>query len=100
MLDITARASTELQRLLQHNVARPHQAVRLRARDDGSLAMTIDVPHLGDSLFRREHALVLIVERGLSARLAQRVLDFPGPPDSSPGGFTLHPWTTQDQKGA
>jgi hypothetical protein len=37
---------------------------------------------------------VLIVEQGLSASLAQRVLDFPGPADrGSGGGFTLHLWT-------
>ena len=94
MLEITDRACSELSRLQRDNLAGPHQVVRVRARD-GKLAMTIDTPHPGDSLFRREHALVLIVEKGLSASLAQRVLDFAGPADRrSRGGFTLYPWTS------
>ena len=94
MLEITDRARVELKRLQQDNLAGPRQAVRLRACD-GKLSLTIDAPHPGDSLFRHEHALVLIVEQGLSASLAQRVLDFPGPADrGSRGGFTLYRWTS------
>jgi hypothetical protein len=85
MLEITDRACSELTRLQRDNLAGPRQAVRLAARD-GKLAMTIDAPHPGDSLFRYEHALVLIVEKGLSASLAQRVLDFPGPGNRAAGG--------------
>jgi hypothetical protein len=48
--------------------------------------MTIDVPHSGDSIIRRDNHPVLIVDGRLAARLAQRVLDFPS---QSGNGFTL-----------
>ena len=37
--------------------------------------MTIDVPHAGVSLVRRDNLPVLIVDGRLSARLAERVLE-------------------------
>jgi len=86
MVHITERASAELQRLLTDNLARPQQGVRLRLNQAGDLAMTIDVPHPGDSIIRRDNLPVLIVDGRLAARLAQRVLDFPS---TSGGGFTL-----------
>src|SRR5215472_8440247 len=86
MVQITERASAELRRLLIDNFARPQQGVRLRLNPAGELAMTIDVPHSGDSIIRRDNFPVLIVDGQLAVRLAQRVLDFPS---SSGGGFTL-----------
>ena len=86
MVQITERASAELRRLLTDNFARPQQGVRLRLNQAGDLAMTIDVPHSGDSIIRRDNLPVLIVDGRLAAQLAQRVLDFPAP---SGGGFTL-----------
>ena len=86
MVQITERASAELRRLLTDNFARPQQGVRLRLNQAGDLAMTIDVPHSGDSIIRRDNLPVLIVNGRLAARLARRVLDFPSP---SGGGFTL-----------
>ena len=86
MVQITERASVELRRLLTDNSARPQQGVRLRLNQAGGLAMTIDVPHSGDSIIRRDNLPVLIVDGRLAIRLAQRVLDFPAP---SGGGFTL-----------
>ena len=86
MVQITERASAELRRLLTDNFARPQQGVRLRLNQAGDLAMTIDVPHSGDSIIRRDNLPVLIVDGRLAARLAQRVLDFPAP---SGRGFTL-----------
>ena len=86
MVQITERASTELRRLLIDNFARPQQGVRLRLNDAGGLAMTIDVPHSGDSIIRRDNLPVLIVDGRLAMRLAQRVLDFPA---ATGGGFTL-----------
>ena len=86
MVQITERASTELRRLLNDNFARPQQGVRLRLNDAGGLAMTIDVPHSGDSIIRRDNLPVLIVDGRLAMRLAQRVLDFPA---ATGGGFTL-----------
>jgi Fe-S cluster assembly iron-binding protein IscA len=86
MVQITERASAELRRLLADNLARPQQGVRLRLNQAGDLAMTIDVPHSGDSIIRRDNIPVLIVDGRLAARLAQRVLDFPL---ASRGGFTL-----------
>jgi hypothetical protein len=90
MVQITERASAELRRLLTHNFARPQQSVRLRLNEAGGLAMTIDVPHSGDSIIRRDNLAVLIVEGRLAARLARRVLDFPS---ASGDGFTLG-WRT------
>jgi len=86
MVQITERASTELRRLLTDNFARPQQGVRLRLKETGDLAMTIDVPHAGDSVIRRDNLPVLIVDGRLAVRLAQRVLDFPA---RSGAGFTL-----------
>jgi hypothetical protein len=51
--------------------------VRLRLNQVGDLAMTIDVPHAGDSIIRRDNVPVLIVDGRLATRLAQRALDFP-----------------------
>jgi Fe-S cluster assembly iron-binding protein IscA len=92
MVQITERAGTELQRLLSEHFARPHQGVRLRLNQGGDLGMTIDVPHAGDSVIRRDHAPLLIVDGRLSASLSQRVLDFPLHA-ASRGGFTLG-WRT------
>ena len=77
MVQITERASVELRRLLVDHLARPQQGVRLRLSQTGDLAMTIDIPHSGDSIIRRDNLPVLIVDGRLTARLAQRVLDFP-----------------------
>ena len=86
MVQITERASTELRRLLTDNFARPQQGVRLRLNQAGALTMTIDVPHSGDSIIRRDNLPVLIVDGRLATRLARRVLDFPS---ASGSGFTL-----------
>jgi hypothetical protein len=86
MVQITERASAELRRLLTDNFARPQQGVRLRLNPAGELAMTIDVPHSGDSIIRRDNLPVLIVDGQLAVRLAQRVLDFPS---ASGAGFAL-----------
>ena len=88
MVQITERASAELRRLLIDHFARPHQGVRLRLDDAGDLAMTIDVPHSGDSVIRRDHVPVLIIDGRLAQRLTQRVLDFSALPGAS-GGFKL-----------
>jgi Fe-S cluster assembly iron-binding protein IscA len=88
MVQLTERASTELRRLLTEHMARPQQGVRLRLHEAGHLAMTIDVPHSGDSIIRRDNLPVLIVDARLVARLAQRVLDFPAASGVG-GGFTL-----------
>lgn len=86
MVQITERASVELRRLLTDHFARPRQGVRLRLSPEGHLAMTIDVPHLGDSIIRRDNQPVLIVDGQLALRLAPRVLDFGS---TSGSGFTL-----------
>ena len=101
MVQITERATAELRRLLTNNFARPQQGVRLRLGEGGDLAMTIDIPHSGDSIIRRDNLPVLIVDGRLSTRLAQRVLDFPS---ASGGGFTLRkrtplPNSTPDETG-
>jgi Fe-S cluster assembly iron-binding protein IscA len=92
MVQITERASAELRRLLSDHFARPQQGVRLHLNPAGKLGMTIDVPHAGDSIIRRDNLPVLIVDGRLAARLAMRVLDFPGGPGGG-GGFTLG-WRT------
>src|SRR5919199_24971 len=78
MVQLTERASTELRRLLTEHFARPQQGVRLRLNEVGGLRMTIDIPHAGDSVIRRDNVPVLIVDGRLSSTLAQRVLDFRG----------------------
>lgn len=86
MVQITDRATAELRRLLTNNFARPQQGVRLRLNEAGDLAMTIDVPHSGDSVIRRDNLPVLIVDGRLATRLARRLLDYPSAPGN---GFTL-----------
>src|SRR4051794_11290298 len=76
MVRITESARLELHRLLVSNLARPQQGVRLRLSDVGDLRMTIDVPHPGDSVIRRDYIPLLIVDVQLAQRLARRVLDF------------------------
>ena len=92
MVQMTQEASAELRRLLTDHMARPQQGVRLRLNEAGDLTMTIDVPHSGDSVIRRDNVPVLIVEGRLAARLAMRVLDFPAALGGG-GGFTLG-WRT------
>jgi Fe-S cluster assembly iron-binding protein IscA len=87
MVQLTERASVELRRLLSAHLAQPHQGVRLCLDATGGLRMTIDVPHAGDSIFRRDHQLLLIVDGRLSQTLAQRVLDVPA--DAHDSGFEL-----------
>jgi Fe-S cluster assembly iron-binding protein IscA len=89
MLVITERAADQLARLLSQNVPGVRQAVRLSLDRSGRLAMTIDVPHAGDTLVRRDEVVLLIVEGRLSPQLAGRVLDVP----DADGGreFTLKP---------
>jgi hypothetical protein len=95
MVQVTERASAELRRLLTEHFARPQQGVRLRLDDAGDLAMTIDVPHSGDSVIRRDNLPVLIVDGRLALRLSRRVLDFPAAPGGG-RGFTLG-WRSQTQ---
>jgi hypothetical protein len=96
MVQITDRAGTELRRLLTEHFARPQQGVRLRLSPAGDLAMTIDVPHAGDSVIRRDHVPVLIVDGRLCLSLAQRVLDFTQPaPTAAKPGFSLG-WRTAE----
>ncbi len=92
MVQLTERASTELRRLLTEHFARPQQGVRLRLNEVGGLRMTIDIPHAGDSVIRRDNVPVLIVDGRLSSTLAQRVLDFGGGVENG-HGFTLG-WRT------
>jgi Fe-S cluster assembly iron-binding protein IscA len=89
MLEITDRAADELARLLRQNTPGVRQAVRLSVNSSGMLAMTIDVPHAGDTLVRRNEAVLLIVEGRLSPQLASRVLDVPGADGQRQ--FTLKP---------
>ncbi len=96
MVQITERAGAELRRLLAEHFARPQQGVRLRLNNEGGLAMAIDVPHNGDSVFRRDNAPVLIVDGRLAATLAQRVLDFPEG-SATTRGFTLG-WRTPPEQ--
>ena len=62
MLQITERAADELTRLLTQTMHGARQSVRLGLKPSGGLAMTIDVPHPGDTLVRRNEAVLLIVE--------------------------------------
>jgi len=86
MVQLTERASAELQRLLVDHVARPQQAIRLRLNEVGDLRMTIDVPHPGDSVIRQDFVPVLIIDARLAVRLSMRVLDFSS---GTGGGFKL-----------
>ena len=99
MVQLTDRASEQLERLLRDNLASARQGVRLRLDAAGRLTMTIDVPHLGDSVIRRGIAPLLIVDARLGDKLAPRVLDFPRHADGRPqSGFVLG-WRTPEVDG-
>ncbi|HET6320213.1 MAG TPA: hypothetical protein VFG86_27460 [Chloroflexota bacterium] len=89
MVQLTERATAELRRLLTDHLAKPQQGIRLRLNEAGKLKMTIDIPHSGDSIIRRDNVPLLIVDGRLAVRLAQRVLDFRTAAGAG-GGFTLH----------
>ena len=76
MVLITDRATAELLRLRSEHLAQPRQGVRLTVNALDKFNMSIDGAHLGDSVFRHEHAPLLIVDGHLAARLAGHVLDF------------------------
>ena len=67
----------------------------VRLNEVGDLAMTIDLPHSGDSIIRRDNLPVLSIDGRLAQRLAQRVLDCPSA-SGGRGGFTLG-WRSQIQ---
>ena len=77
MLEVSERAADELARLLSQSMPSARQAVRLGLKPSGDLAMTIDVPHPGDTLVRRNESVLLIVDGRLSPHLTNRVLDVP-----------------------
>lgn len=95
-MQLTKAASEELQQLLRDNLAGPRQGVRLQLDTAGHLAMTIDMPHLGDVVVRHGPAPLLIIEARLVDRLAGRVLDYPGSINRrAAGGFVLL-WRTPE----
>ena len=96
-MQLTERAAEELQRLLRDNLAGPRQGVRLRLEGAGHLAMTIDAPHLGDTVMRRDTTPLLIIDARLADRLAPRVLDFASRGDGwRQAGFVLL-WRTPEE---
>jgi hypothetical protein len=99
MVQLTERAAEELERLLRDNLAGARQGVRLRLDAAGRLTMTIDVPHLGDSVIRRGTAPLLIIDARLGDRLVPRVLDFPRRADGRPGGGFVLGWRTLEPAG-
>jgi hypothetical protein len=94
MLQVSERAADELARLLSQSMPGVRQAVRLGLKPSGGLEMTIDVPHLGDTLVRRNDSVVLIVEGRLSPHLSDRVLDVPAGEAGVRREFTLGPKIT------
>ena len=95
MLQVSERAADELARLLSQSMPGVRQAVRLGLKPSSGLAMTIDVPHPGDTLVRRNDSVVLIVEGRLSPHLTDRVLDVPTRDAGTRGEFTLRPKRTE-----
>lgn len=91
MLEITAGAARELRSLLSRNKARQHQSVRLSLGATSALCMTIDTPHLGDTVVRRGAEVLLVVDGSLSRQLATRMLDFGSnhATDKAQNGFAL-----------
>jgi hypothetical protein len=95
-VQLTERASEELQRLLLDNLASPRQGVRLRLDRDGHLAMTIDIPHLGDTVVRHGTTPLLIIDARIIDRLAPRVLDFARRTDGRLQGDFVLLWRTPE----
>ncbi len=89
MLEVSERAADELARLLSQSMPGVRQAVRLGHKPSGGLSMTIDTPHPGDTLVRRNNSVLLIVEGRLSPQLADRVLDVPAADVGAGRHFTL-----------
>jgi hypothetical protein len=89
MLQVSERAADELARLLSQSMPGVRQAMRLGLKPSGGLAMTIDVPHPGDTLVRRHETVLLIVEGRLSPHLTDRGLDVPPGQVGARREFTL-----------
>ena len=93
MVRVTERATTALQQLLDTNDAPAAAGVRLTPTDRGDLGMTIDEPHPGDEIIRRDQTPVLIVDSVVADRVADLEVDYQSPDDDhqTPGGFILQP---------
>ncbi|MDP9222394.1 MAG: hypothetical protein M3P18_00785 [Actinomycetota bacterium] len=93
MVRITERAATALQELLVTNEAPPDSGVRLAPNTRGDLSMSVDAPHAGDEVVRREEdaSPVLIVDSAVIEDLQEMVVDYESAEDDhqTPGGFVL-----------
>jgi Fe-S cluster assembly iron-binding protein IscA len=93
MVRVTERAATALQVLLATNAAPPDSGVRLAPNARGDLGMSVDAPHAGDEVVRREEDAtpVLIVDSAVVEDLQEMVVDYESAEDDhqTPGGFVL-----------
>jgi Fe-S cluster assembly iron-binding protein IscA len=100
MVQVTERAATALQELLATNEAPPDSGVRLAPNASGNFSISVDAPHAGDEVVRREGdpAPMLIVDSAVVEDLVAMVVDYESAEDDhqTPGGFVLR--TLDDQK--
>jgi hypothetical protein len=74
MLSVTNAACSYLKNVLDHSHAPDGSAVRIVAKGN-ALATTIDTLHEGDSIVEYDGRRVLLLDPGVSERLAECTLD-------------------------
>lgn len=82
MVQVTERAANALQELLIAEGAPPEAAIRLQDDGQGRLGMSVDAPQPGDEVVSRDDIPVLVVDGGVSERLADKVVDYQAPDGS------------------
>jgi len=75
MINITAKARQELERILFSSVDMPQARLRLIDRGKEELGLGIDIEMPGDELVMHDGSAVLVVEHELAERLAGITID-------------------------
>jgi Fe-S cluster assembly iron-binding protein IscA len=95
VIAITERAATELEQLLATSSAPPQHGIKLIPDGKGGIGMAILGPNEGDEVIRRGDAILLIVDRAITAQLDGVELDLdPAEVADRPDGqaqFTFRP---------
>lgn len=91
MINVTERAASVLQNLLETSDAPPGQGVKLIPDAQGNLGMTIASPVEGDQVVSREESPLLIVDGSIAQQLDGTELDVQEIPGEESARFTLRP---------
>ncbi len=99
MINVTERAASVLQNLLETIDASPGQGVKLVPDSQGNLGMTIASPDEGDQVVRRDEAPLLIVDASIAQQLDGTELDVQEILGEESARFTLRSLEEEDRSG-